>query len=113
MATETLTWGTLPEAKTINTHGAFPMTIRDKDEWKLVAAVVNQGIDSHLEAVFCQADASTGEITIEARSLHTFLRRLVEVANEDWGDDPEAIEESRMAGDLASSIMTCLGYEWV
>lgn len=58
----------------------YPMTIRCKTEWAMIAGIVNQGIDSHLEALTERStfDASTGEILIHPEELPCFLRRLAE-----------------------------------
>lgn len=94
-------WGTLPDAKELEATGDFPMVIKSQDEWSVIAAAINQGIDSRLEIVgTVVADHTTGEITIEAKWLHTFLRRLLEAGNE--GSDS-----------LAGDIMSVLGYDWV
>jgi hypothetical protein len=88
----------------------FPFTVRDANEVKAVLAAVNQGIDSHLEACFVP-DESDGytpngkglDCIISEHSLPVFLRRLYEL---DTGD--EAVDDAGMS--LASSIMTCLGF---
>lgn len=69
----------------------------------MVCEIINQGIDSHLEAVFWNEKGIKDskrwiEIT-DSASMRCFLRRLVE------GD-----ENMR---DFASGIMHTLGYEWV
>ena len=98
---ETLNYGTLPEVAEIVEAcsgegyqiGNFPATPE-------ISEAVNQGIDSHLEAVFF---AQSGrDLTIEADSMPVFLRRLVEM----WEEGNEE------AGDLASCILGTLGFEW-
>ena len=84
----------------------FPMTIRDPDLWTNIAEIINQGIDSALEIVDCEVDATTGEIVIKDRaSLWTFLRRCTE---SDWGDADQS-----SAIDWASGMMEVLGFEWI
>ena len=65
---------------------------------------VNQGIDSHLEAVFFEdrgTDAAGRRVfAIEADSLKTLIRRLADSADED-------------ANDIASCIVDIHGFEWV
>ena len=57
----------------------YNMTIRSQREWKVIAHVVNQGIDSHLEAFTRSTfNSQTGECLIHPEELHTFLRRLDE-----------------------------------
>lgn len=65
----------------------------------VLAEAINQGIDSHLEAVFFER---TGDmITIrDADSMRALLRRLTESGSED-------------AESLASAIMETLDYEWI
>jgi len=100
------------------------MTIRNPDEWAAIAEVINRGIDSHLEAVFCDANNSTGEFQFkDGASLYTFIRRIVEdppecgesgctsdCSNESY--DGEHCDVSRVMG-LASSILYTLDYEWI
>lgn len=78
----------------------FPMTIRSKDEWKVLAKAWNQGIDAHLEALTTRssADSNTGQVNVHPEELHTLLRRLF-----DDGSDE--------AWELRGSIVYCLGIE--
>jgi hypothetical protein len=96
----------------------FPMSLVDQDEIDAVVAAVNQGIDSHLEAVMGRqyTDETYKRFpkwafeVEDAGSMHTLLRRLIE-ADDFWGD-PDANEDPPIAN-LCSSIMTVLGYDWV
>lgn len=88
----------------------FPFTVRNRNEVNAVIAAVNQGIDSHLEACNCpeESDGYTPDgrgldCIVSEHSLPVLLRRLYEL---DTGD--EAVNDAGMS--LASSIMTCLGF---
>lgn len=95
---KSLTYGTLPND--LELTEPYPMRLRG-DDWTLFAAIVNQGIDSHLEAVHTTANNTTGECTIEdTASMRCFIRRCVEISSE------EALS-------LASDILSTLDYEWV
>lgn len=58
----------------------YPMSIRDPEEWTMIARAWNQGIDAYLEALTerSSADHKTGKINIHPDELHVFLRRLWE-----------------------------------
>ena len=103
-----LNYGEMPDRTVFDARvpeEPYPMTIRSPELWANIAAIINQGIDSHLEAVDCDADHTTGELVIKDRaSLWTFLRRCSE---SDWDDDENS------ALDWASSMMSTLGFEWV
>lgn len=92
----------------------YPMLIRSKDEWKAIAACVNQGIDGHLEAITERSsfDSSTGNVNVHPDELHVLLRRLKDIDDEvfpDWD-----YEKSESPGrDLRSVILTTLGIEEV
>lgn len=110
-----LTYGQLPDrsefmAATAD-HFPYPMELVGQSAMVAIDAV-NQGIDSHLEAVdahgFRPRYAHKAGVQIESpESMHTFLRRLTERWERD--DSPDGEE----AGDLASCILETLGYEWV
>ena len=93
---KSLTYGTVPPDLEITEP--YWMDLKGGD-LKTVADIVNQGIDSHLEAVFTTQKGT--EVTIkDSASMRCFLRRCAES-----GD-----EETML---LASDIMTTLGYEWI
>lgn len=128
MSDNRLNYGDLPErdafiARVSAKCPNYPMTIKDPDEWTMIAQVVNRGIDAHLEIVACEADAGTGRIVIKGTSsLYTFLRRLANeppMGDHECGDAcynesyaGEVCPASRALG-LASAILGTLGYEWV
>jgi hypothetical protein len=99
---KTLSYGEIPDDLTIDKP--YPMGLNATDE-ALVCSIINQGIDSHLEAVFFEDHGirkGKRHIDIVPKlecSMRCFLRRLVEHSDEGF--------------DLASCIMTTLGYEWV
>lgn len=78
----------------------YPMTIRSQDEWSVITAAWNQGIDSHLEALTSRsfADASSGSMNVHPAELHVLLRRLYE----DGSDE---------AWSLRSAILSTLDIE--
>jgi hypothetical protein len=75
----------------------YPMTIRCRDEWAVIAAAWNQGIDSHLEALTerSSANASTGSVNVHPDELHVLLRRLLH-------DDGE--EATMLRSDILSTL---------
>ena len=78
----------------------FHMTIKCQDEWSAIAAAVNQGIDSHLEAITdapAEFDNDTGTCEVTPDNLCVLLRRLAD-ANE-------------AAMYLQSDILTVLGFD--
>lgn len=96
---QTLTYGTLPDDLAL--AEPYPMRLMG-DDFDLFASVVNDGIDSHLEAVFTTQDGRN--VTIEdTASMRCFLRRCIER----WEQGNEE------AGDLASDILSTLDYEWI
>lgn len=82
------------------------MTIRDPDEWEVMAEAWNRGIDAHLEALTerSSADASTGKVRIHPDEVQTLVRRLWERHERDGN------EEART---LRSDILTALELEEV
>lgn len=93
---KSLSWGIVPTGLTISEP--YVMVLNSPD-LQTVAAIVNQGIDSHLEAVFTRQSQNKIEI-LDSASMRCFLRRCVE-------------SDSEEAQSLASDIMTTLGYEWI
>lgn len=93
---KSLTFGTIPSDLTIDEP--YEMTLNPRD-LALVASIVNQGIDSHLQAVFTKQTGNRVQI-LDSKSMKCFLRRCVENGADDYLS-------------FASSIMTTLGYEWV
>ena len=103
----TLSYGQLPskEILTANMEGdTYEMQLVGRDA-DVVTEAVNQGIDAHLEAImFVQFSAGHKlGLRIEKESIHTLLRRLVEL----WENGNEE------AGDLASCILQTLDVEWI
>jgi len=93
---KSLNYGTLPADLEIDEPYKMRLNSRDLS---VVADIVNQGIDSHLEAVFTTQNGR--EVAIQdTSSLRCFLRRCVE------SDNGDAVE-------LASSILYTLNYEWI
>ena len=93
---KSLTYGTIPDDLEL----AEPYRMRlNKSDLETFAAICNQGIDSHLEAVLTTQDGPN--VTIEdTNSIKCFIRRCTESDDEN-------------AQDLASSIMSTLNYEWI
>lgn len=100
-----LTYGALPDVLVVGETYNMELVGEARE---VVARAINQGIDSHLEAVcFDQYDASNTVasrlgLNIEPGSVRVLLRRLVE----QWHG---GCEES---GSLAGDILGTLGYEW-
>ena len=97
-------YGTTPEEvidKKVQeqTPNGYPMTIKNKEEWREIARAVNQGIDSYLQAFTkSKFDNKTGEITIHPTEMKTLLRRLNEGGSE-------------IGMELRMSILQTLGIE--
>jgi hypothetical protein len=96
-----LTFGEIPTDLEISEP--FSMQLNARDE-AIVVKAINQGIDSHLEAIFATDRGIQGNkhcIAItDSKSMRCLLRRLMETENE-------------QAQDLASLIMWKLEYEWI
>ena len=96
---ESMTWGVIPENLP---DEPFPMELNQSDLTSF-AAIVNQGIDSHLEAVFCTQEQRGNKSRVvirDASSMRCFLRRCAE-------------SEDENARELAGSIVEVLGFEWI
>lgn len=92
-----LTWGELPPLELLPDTFEMGLNFADGIE---VAKAINEGIDSHLEAVFWVMERN-GEIVIQgAESIRCLIRRLAE-------------SDSERAQSLASSILASIGIEWV
>lgn len=76
----------------------YTMRIRCQTEWGAIAACVNEGIDSHLEAITDRSsfNAETGECCVHPDELHVLCRRLID-HEEAW--------------DLRGAILDTLGIE--
>lgn len=96
MTTKSLTYGVVPDDLTIDEP--YRMDLRG-DDLQAVADIVNQGIDSHLEAVCTTQKGSVVHI-LDSASMRCFLRRCME-------------SEDENTKDLASCIMCTLDYEWI
>ena len=97
----------------------FTMSLTDTDEIKAVIAAVNEGIDAHLEACYCQSRGDryeggkrragklvlcrTLECVVSVESLPVLLRRLCESK---LGGD---VEVQSQGNQLASDILLVLG----
>lgn len=100
-----MNYGELPPLEVIEKawNNGFPITVKTNHDLDMIKAAVNQGIDSHLEAVFCDTKEGEGEVSItikDAKSMHTFLRRLIETEG-----------ESEL--DMANCILAFFGVEWI
>ncbi len=89
-----LNFGEIPDDLTIDEP--YRMSLNTSDFY-IVSKAINQGIDSHLEAVFFTQDDRKVTIT-DSASMKTFLRRLCETEDGSF---------------FASCIMETLGYEWI
>ena len=85
---QTFSFGTTPtqiitEACKQQCPNGYPMTIKNQETWEQIAIAVNQGIDSHLEAVTERSTLDNGVCNIHPCELHVLLRRLGESDNEE------------------------------
>jgi hypothetical protein len=117
---QSLTYGIIPDDLTIDEP--YRMELNAADE-AIVCSIINQGIDSHLEAVHAtdkgiiesniHLSGNKHAIEIEdSASMRCFLRRCMEAENCS-GDCEEGDCNCEGPHDLASCIMTTLGYEWI
>lgn len=59
----------------------------NSSDWKLLASIVNQGIDSHLEAfVDSEFDHGNGEVWIAPNEIKLLVRRLYENGGDECRD---------------------------
>ena len=106
-----VTYSTVLRAIDLTGSDPFTMTIRCPIEWSAIAQCVNQGIDSHLEAICHPEDSfDNGNCSISPHSLCVLLRRM--------GDTEFRATDSHSADDLwdaatslQSSIFTVLGID--
>jgi len=89
-------FGTIPDG--LEVSEPYHMCLNSTD-LAAVAAIVNQGIDAHLEAVFTRQDGRDVWIQ-DTASMRCFLRRCFE-SNDDNTQD------------LARCILSTLGYETI
>lgn len=98
----------------------FTMSLTDADEKRAVAEVVNQYIDTHLEACYCPERGDRFEVgvrivgkrivcqplecCVSPESLPVLLRRLFEMDTDD-----EHVADAAMS--LASDILLTLGFD--
>jgi len=78
----------------------YSMKIVDKDEWVIIANAVNQGIDSHLEAITSRSTFNNWNCLVHPDELHVLLRRFI-----DW--------DNEKAWQLRTDILSTLGIEEV
>ena len=107
-----LDYGTVPSDLEISEP--YDMWLTSEDEL-LVCKIINQGIDSHLEAVYFNdlgvKDHKRHLQITDSKSMRCFLRRLCE--HDNYGSESESDDGASESSDLASCIMSTLGYEWV
>ena len=89
----------------------FAMTIRCPLEWAAIAQCVNQGIDSHLEAICDPKDMfDNGHCSVMPHSLCVLLRRLGDTEFHNCeGFTAEEVWDA--ATSLQTSILTVLGID--
>lgn len=90
----------------------FTMEIRSQSEWHVIAYCVNQGIDSHLEAI-TDSVFDNGHCEVSPQSFCVLLRRLGEYDEDGYTEDKEDTDEDYwdIATNLQSSILTVLGID--
>jgi hypothetical protein len=104
-------YSTVLRAIELTDSNPFTMTIRCPVEWAAIAQCVNQGIDSHLEAI-CHADDSfdNGQCSVTPHSLCVLLRRMGDAEFRDT-EDHSADGLWDAATSLQSSIFNVLGID--
>lgn len=73
----------------------FPMHIKSQREWGLIAAAVNVGIDSYLEAFTRSTfDSNTGKVDIHPEEMHILLRRLNNIWEETCDEEAYTLRDN-------------------
>jgi hypothetical protein len=104
-------YSTVLRAIDLTDSNPFTMTIRCPVEWAAIAQCVNQGIDSHLEAVCDPQDVfDNGNCSVTPHSLCILLRRMGDTEFQDI-DSHGADDLWDAATSLQSSILTVLGID--
>jgi hypothetical protein len=101
----------IKEAVTCQCPDGYNMTIKDDETWGWIAACVNEGIDSHLEALTLRSTFDNGACLVHPEELHVLLRRLLEMGWNQTEDQIEGIADSPHG--LRSSILSTLDIEEV
>ena len=65
----------ITEIMCVRNPTGYKMHLKHQDEWDLIVAVVNQGIDSHLEA-FTRSTFENGHVWIHPEEMGIFVDRL-------------------------------------
>ena len=106
-----VTYSTVLRAIELTDSDPFTMTIRCPIEWAAIAQCVNQGIDSHLEAI-CHPDDSfdNSYCSVTPHSMCVLLRRMGDTEFRDT-DSHSADDIWDAATSLQSSIFTVLGID--
>lgn len=92
---KSLNFGEIPDDLVINEPYMMQLNYRDLE---MVANIINQGIDSHLQAIFTRQNGNTIWI-LDSLSMRCFLRRCMEASEQEQ--------------DFASCIMQTLNIEWI
>ena len=104
-------YSTVLRAIELTDSDPFTMTIRCPVEWAAIAQCVNQGIDSHLEAICDPQDVfDNGNCSVTPHSLCVLLRRMCDTEFRDT-DNQSADDLWDAATSLQSSIFTVLGID--
>lgn len=107
----TVTYGDILDAVVATDSDPLKGSNIGQCEWHAIAQCVNQGIDSHLEAIIdADREFDNGEFAITPKNLCIVLRRLGEtkfVAAGDYTED----QIWDAAHTLASSIFAVLGFD--
>lgn len=106
-----VTYSTILQAIELTDSDPFTMKIRCSVEWTAIAQCVNQGIDSHLEAICDPKDVfDNGRCSVTPHSLCVLLRRLEETDFQAT-DEHTADEIWDAATSLQTGILTVLGID--
>ena len=124
----TITYGAVLDAIEATESDPFEGKIVDPVEWAVIAQCVNQGIDSHLEAIVdAKEEFNDGRLSITPVNLCIFLRRLGDtnfvstkaqdkefaerVRRADIGEEATTVDLFYDAAyNLQSNILLCLGF---
>lgn len=120
-----ITYGQVLDAIEATDSDPYRMTIKNDVEWAAIAQCVNQGIDSHLEAITdAQQEFDNGVCRVSPANLCVLLRRLSETAyrddyrfedrlrNADLGENATTADLLYDAGySLQAAILQVLGFD--
>jgi hypothetical protein len=116
---ERVTFGTMPADFPTEPFKPYRLGNLSSEDWDMLANCINEGIDSHLEAIsYHVKQERTGRRSIiieDAVSMRCLVRRLLEWkpdTDPTWNEETRYYENER-GENFASAIVGTLELEWV